>query len=114
MFGLSGATLQKLGSSVRVGVRCTSEACTASARATVRVPATRGHRAKTYTLTAARSVSIAKGATKVLAPKLPALARAAIRRALTAHKRVSVRVTLTVKDAAGNAASRTRVVRLRR
>ncbi len=78
------------------------------------MPATRGHRAKTYALTAARAVAIAKGASKVLAPRLPALARAAIGRALRARKRVSVRVTVSAKDRAGNVASRTRVVRLRR
>ena len=75
----SGCRARRCRSSARAcgsGWRCTSEACTASARATVRVPATRGHRAKTYTLTAARAVSIAKGASKVLAAKLPALARA--------------------------------------
>jgi hypothetical protein len=113
-FKLSGATIQKLGSSVKVSVTCSSEACTASAQATIRVPATRGHKAKTYKLAATKGVSVVKGRVVALTLKLASATRSAILRALKAHKHVSASVAVTLKDRAGNSVTGRRTVRLKR
>ncbi|HEY1537915.1 MAG TPA: M36 family metallopeptidase [Solirubrobacteraceae bacterium] len=113
-FRLSGATIQKLGSSVKVSVTCPSEACTASARATIRVPATRGHKAKTYKLAATKGASVAKGRVVALTLKLASATRSAVLRALKAHKRVSASVAVTSKDKAGNSVTGKRRVRFKR
>ena len=110
---LFGPATQKLGTNVTVGVSC-NETCSARASATVRVPAVRRVKAKTYTLAPVTRASIASGARVTVALRLSAGARTAIRRALRARKRVSAAVSVTATDIAGNATTRTRRIRLQR
>lgn len=110
---LTGATLQRLGASVRIGVTCDDEACDARSAATVRVPAIGRTKARTHRLPAV-SAALAQGRQRVLVLKLGTGTRAAIRRALKARRRVTVSVALTARDAAGNATTASRSVRLRR
>ena len=84
------------------------------AAATVRVPAARGARARTYRLGPATRNDIAAGARVTLTMAISQKARTAIRRALRAHKMVSATATLVVKDVAGNAKTLTRRIKLRR
>lgn len=109
---LSGSTSQKLGQSVFVAVRCSSEACTATGSATVRLPNVGATRAKTYKLATATR-SIGPGAQQRLTLRMSAATVRAIRRALSARKRVVVKLRITVADAAGNKRTLTRQVRLR-
>ena len=83
-----------------------------AAHATVRVPANHGRAAKTYRLGPVATKLVARGTRRTLALRIAAVPRAAIRRALRARKRVRATITITLTDAAGNAAKRTRQVRL--
>jgi 6-phosphogluconolactonase (cycloisomerase 2 family) len=104
---------QRLARSVAVRVSCTTEACSAKTVASVRVPKTRTRAAKTYKLTAVRTV-IGKGKTVTIRLKLSTAAHTAIRGALRAGKRVVAKVKLTVVDAAGNTRTLSRGITLRR
>ncbi|MEA2157002.1 MAG: hypothetical protein QOE11_3142 [Solirubrobacteraceae bacterium] len=108
---LSGAARQGPAGPVAVAVTCLSEACTVDARGSVRVPAVRTVRAKTYSLAHVHR-SLAKGTRATLRLTLPASARRAIHRALAAGRHVAVSIRLTVADAAGNVTTRTRRIRL--
>ena len=109
---LSGSTSQKLGRSVFVVVRCSSEDCTASASATVRVPKIGATKAKTYKLGTAKR-SIVQGAQQRLVLRVSTATGRAVRRALKARKSVIVKLRITVADAAGNKRTLTRQVRLK-
>jgi len=109
---LSGSTSQRLGKTVRVGVRCSDEACRATATGSVQVPRIGAAKSRRFTLTKAVR-GIGKGPTATLAPKLSYPARVAIRRALRRHRRITVRLRVKVADAANNARTLTRQVKLR-
>jgi hypothetical protein len=68
--------------------------------------------AKTYSLKA-HTTTVVKGTQATVGLKLSTRARAAIRRALRARKRVVLKLRVRVADGAGNARPLTRQVRLR-
>jgi hypothetical protein len=90
---------------VVVEARCPAEACVASATATIRAFG------KTLKLTARKRALVA-GEVKALRLVLDARARAAVRRALRAHRALSAKVRVIVADAAGNQTIAGRTVRL--
>ena len=108
---LTGAT-QRLRKSVAVTVSCIQEACTATTRASLRIPSIGPANAKTYKLKTVVS-KLANGETATLKLRLPTAARSAIKRALRARKRIVVKVKLIVTDAAGNTTTIIRKIRLR-
>ena len=110
---LSGATTQKLGRTVSIGVICTSEPCTAAVRATIAVPKVGSRSAKTYTLKRV-SAKLAKGSKRTFRLAISAAARARIQRALRARKSVSAKFTVTVTDGAGNKRDLKRTVKFKR
>jgi hypothetical protein len=110
---LSGSRSQKLGKTVYVTVACPVEACSATVRATVRVPRLGRTKAKVYTLKTLKR-SIAKGAKRKIALRMTTTSTRAARRALRLRKRVIVRFKITTADIVGNKTSRTRDVRLKR
>lgn len=93
-------------------VSCASEPCIASASGTVKVPKVGGASAKTYK-TKKIIKPIAKGATVKIKLGLSRAARRAIKRALRHGKHVTMKLTITVTDAAGNTKKLTRKVKLR-
>ncbi|MBW3653926.1 MAG: hypothetical protein KY433_10120 [Actinobacteria bacterium] len=105
--------LQKLGRNVRVSVSCPEEACVVSASGAVSVPKIGGAQARRFKLKKL-STAITKGATARLGPKLSYAARRSIRRALARGRRITVKLTVTATDAAGNSRTLTRYVRLKR
>lgn len=108
---LSGRRTQKLGRSVAVTVTCQNEACRAAGTAsTTNVPVVKSKRFALRRTTR----SIRSGGRATLRLRLSAKARRAIRRALRNRRRVSVRVRVTVSDAAGNSRVLRRTVRLKR
>jgi hypothetical protein len=92
---------------VVVKARCPAEACTASATATIAVPG-----AKRALRLTSRKRAIAAGGTKSLRLVLDQRARAAVRRALRAHRVLTAKVRIAVTDAAGNRTIAGRTVRL--
>jgi hypothetical protein len=92
-----------------IEVQCPTEACTATAQGTVSVPSA----ARTYRLKSATK-QIPRGGKAKLKLRLSKKAFKAVRRALSKRKKVKARVTVTVKDAAGNAATKKRSIRLKR
>ena len=109
---LSGRRTQKLAATLIVGVTCLDEACRATSSANVQVPRVGPTRARTYALGKV-TTRIAAGATARVELKLSAPARAAIRRGLKARRKVGVKLRVSVADAAGNARTLTRTIRLR-
>lgn len=108
---LAGSTTQRLGSSARVEVHCTgTEDCLVEANGVLSVPDV----AKTYRLSRVSARRIAAGHKATLKLKLSRRARAAARRALRAQREVTVRVTVVVRDAAGNPRTLHWEIRLRR
>jgi hypothetical protein len=89
---------------VVVEASCPVEACVASATATIRVFG------RTLKL-AARERALGAGQAATLRLALNARARAAVRRALRAHRAVRAKVRVTVADAAGNQTIAGRTVR---
>jgi extracellular elastinolytic metalloproteinase len=110
---LAGATLQRLGAGVRIAVTCVDTACVTRTTATVRVPRIGRRAARTYRL-AAPHASLTRGARRILVLKVAGSTHTALARALRAHRRLTVAVTVTAKDAAGNATTVRRSVRLKR
>jgi RTX calcium-binding nonapeptide repeat (4 copies) len=108
---LGGATSQKVlrQRGVFVVAACPAEACTATARGKVRV---RGS-AKVFKLTRATK-QIAQGGKATIKLKLKRSALRTIGRALKVGKRVTAKVTVTAKDAAGNVTTKRRTIRLKR
>jgi hypothetical protein len=104
---LSGQRRWKAGKPIELSATCASEACTAMAGGTVNVPAA----AKTYWLKGS-TAELAKGVETTLALKLPANAKSAIARALRKHKRVTAKVSVTVRDVAANFLTRSYKIRL--
>lgn len=110
---LSGSRLQKLGSTVFVDVLCPREGCRTTLSGTVRVARIGAFKARTYRLKAVTR-AMAQGSKARIALKLPAVARTAIGRALRARRATVVKLRIRALDAAGNARTLTREVRLRR
>ncbi len=100
---------QPAGKTIGVQVGCGAEACTAAASGTVDVPGA----ARVYRLAKARK-AVAAGRKVTLRVGVPKQARKAIRGALHRHRKVTARLTVRVRDAAGNTRSRQRRVRLKR
>jgi hypothetical protein len=94
---------------VFVDAGCPTEACSARGTGTVSVPLT----TKVYRLRPA-TAQIPQGGKARLRLKLTKKALKAVKRALARRKRVKAKVTVTVKDAGGNARRGSRTIRLRR
>lgn len=103
---------QRLATRVTVNVSCISEPCRATVTGSVRVPRIGRGKARTYALTAATRV-IPAGASVIARPALSSRARSAIRRALRAHRSITVVIGVHVADLAGNAVTLTRRAGLR-
>lgn len=107
---LAGKKTQKLGKSVRLVVQATNENLFVSVSGTVSVPGA----SKTYRLGAVRNRFVARGTKRTLRLKLSKKSRRAIRRALRKGKRVSAKLNIRVRDAAGNTTTKKRTIKLRR
>jgi beta-glucanase (GH16 family) len=109
---LSGRTSQRLGRTVSFAIACPDEACRATGTGSIRVPRIGRVAAKTYRI---RPVTwaIAGGTSVTVRLQLTSSARVAIRRALRAGRRITVRVGIQVVDSAGNMRPLTRRVALR-
>jgi hypothetical protein len=92
-----------------VEVRCPTEACTATAQGTVSVPGA----ARTYRLKSATK-QIRRGGKAKLKLKFSKKTLKVVKRALSKRKKIKARVTVTVKDAAGNRTTKKRSIRLKR
>jgi hypothetical protein len=108
---LGGATSQKglRQRGVLVVAASPAEASTVSAKGKVSIR----HSAKVFRLTPV-TTQIAKGGKATLKLKLQKSALKAIGRALKAGKRVTAKLTVTAKDAAGNANTKQRTIKLKR
>jgi hypothetical protein len=109
---LSGSRTQPLGTTVAVAITCPAEACRATTTGNVRVPRIGRTRARAITAPAVTK-AIARGAKATVKVRLSTSARIAIRRALRAHRRIVVKLSVRVADSAGNARTLTRQVTLR-
>lgn len=107
------ARSQRLRSNVVVRVSCPDEPCRATATGTIRVPRLGHARATTYK-SRAGTATIARGVKVPVRLTLSSRARAAILRALTAGRRMVLKLGVRVTDRAGNVRPRTRQVALRR
>ena len=107
----SSKKTQRAGPSIVVTVGC-SEDCTALARGKLTIGGA-ASAAKTYTVRS-RPGAIQAGGRRTLKLAVSKKLLATIRRALAKHRKVSVRITVTARDAAGNAAKATRTVKLKR
>ena len=107
---LSGKRTQKLGKAVYVVVACPNEDCTATASGSLSAPwdAT----ARRFKLRTA-SLPISKGTKATLSLKLSKKARGAARRALRKGKTITAKISVTVRDAAGNTITKRRTIRLK-
>jgi hypothetical protein len=90
-----------------VAATCPAEACVASAAATIKIPG-----ARRALRIAAGKRTLGAGASATLRLVLDARARAAVRRALRAHRGLTAKVRVAVADAAGNQTIAGRSVRL--
>jgi hypothetical protein len=90
-----------------VEVTCPAEACTASATTTLRLPG-RAHSLRLRT----KPVVLGRGQTLTLRLALSRAARAAVRRALRAHRVLKAKLVIAVADTVGNTTTATRTVRL--
>jgi beta-glucanase (GH16 family) len=109
---LSGSTSQPLQRTLRITISCVDEPCRAIATGTVHVPPTGRARGRTMTLRAP-AATIARGAEATVGLTFSSGARAAIRRALRARRRVTVKLAVEVSDSAGNVRPLTRRIALR-
>jgi hypothetical protein len=105
---LSGKTSLKLGTSLTVGLGC-NEACKATATGTVSIR----HSSKSYKLKKA-TTSIAAGRKGKLKLGVPGSVRKAVLKALKGGKSASAKLTILVKDAAGNRTTKKRTIKLKR
>jgi hypothetical protein len=106
------AKAQKNDGKLEVSVSC-SEACTATPSGTLVVPVAHGKGTRKFVLSGS-SVSIAAGGDATLGLKASKKAKKAAAAALKAGKKVKAKVTVTVRDAAGNESARTVTVKLKR
>ena len=108
---LSGKERQRAGPTTSVGVSCT-EACSADAVGKLSVPGG-ASLAKTFTIRS-KTTSIPAGAKRTLKLKLIRKVLSAVKKALRKRRRVSARITVTAKDAAGNTTRKVTRIRLKR
>jgi hypothetical protein len=101
---------QKVGNWIRLVVTAISEDLSASVTGRVSVQGA----SKTYKLTGVKNRFIARGNKATLKTKVSKKARAAIHRALRRHKKVKARLRLTLRDAAGNIATKRVTIKLKR
>lgn len=109
---LSGAALQRLSGTITVDVACLDEACRARVDGTVEVTRAGGAVTDFFALRAGRR-TIAAGTRVQIGVGVPPAARAAIRRTLTAARRIVAELSIETADASGNSRVVTRRVRLR-
>lgn len=109
---VSGRLTQTLGKALEVGLLCPDESCRVTARGSLLVPRVDGVPARTYRLRPA-VISIAAGRSLTVELRVWRTARAAAERAIRRGKRVVAAITLETTDAAGNARTVPRVVKLR-
>jgi subtilisin family serine protease len=110
---LGGPTSQSVGARrITIVVSCPAEACRATAAGQITIPGA-ARAAKRYKLGAARA-DIAAGRSARLKLTIGRSSLRAIKRALRRRRKVSAKVTITAVDAAGNAVTKRRTVRLRR
>lgn len=110
---MSAQRSQRLGRRLTVVVTCVDEPCRAVARAAVAVRTRGTRRVRTYGSRTARR-SIAAGARTRLVIRLPRHVAVAARRASSAGRTPTARITVVVADSAGNRRTLWRHVRLRR
>jgi hypothetical protein len=107
---IAGRATQRAGKTIAVVVRATTEDLWASASGSVSVPGA----ARSYKLTGVHNRFVARGEKATLRLKVPRKAQKAIRRALRRHKPVRAKIKVLVRDAAGNSATRSRTIKLKR
>lgn len=111
---LSGPTSQRLGRTVSVTTTCTDKICRVKTTGAVRVPKVGRAKARTFKLRPAEAY-VVKGGSAATKPRISLPARTAIKRALTAGKRVVATLRVTVADSKGVLKrTLTRAVRLKR
>jgi hypothetical protein len=108
---LTAKKTQSLAAPLTARVACPDEACTARATGTARV--TRASTARVYAIRPATR-RIARGGTGTLTLRLSTATRRALRRALRRGRRVTLKLRVSVADAAGNTRTLTRQITLRR
>lgn len=106
---LSGKRTQKAGKSVKVGVSCPDEACTATATGSVSMPGS--NVARRFKLRAARA-KIPSGGKATLELKISRRVRGTIKRALGRSAQVKAELKVSAVDVAGNRTVKRRTVRL--
>lgn len=106
---LSGRKTQKAGKSVKVGVSCPDEACTAKATGNVSVPGPSA--ARRFKLQAA-TAQIPSGGKATLKLKISRRMLGTIKRALGRRAKVEATLKVSVVDGAGNRTVKRRIVRL--
>jgi hypothetical protein len=104
---LGGKLRQKVGRRVRVTVTLTEDA---GVRATGKVVVARS---KTFRLTRVKTRQVAQGVTTTLAVRVPSRTLAAMKAALRRHKPVTAKITVIARDAAGNATTKRRKIKIR-
>jgi hypothetical protein len=109
-FTLGGKTTQKVGSSIVIPITATTEDLLASVSGAVSVPGA----SKAYRLRAVKNRAVARGTTARVKLKLKKKLRSAIKKALGAGRKAKAKVTVQVRDAAGNAATKKRTIKLKR
>ena len=107
---LGGRRTQKAGKTISVIVRATSENLRATASGKVWV---RGWKTA-YKLKGVKNRLIARGHRATLKLKVSKKGLRAIKRALRKHKKVSAKLKLSLRDAAGNTTVKRRTIKLRR
>lgn len=108
---LGGSTIQRLGKTVFVDVTCVNENCDARLTGKALVPRIGMTNAKTYTIK--KAMKLKKASRVRVKLTLSAVAIKAIRRALKARKRVSVRLAIVATDAGKNKRTLSRVLKLK-
>lgn len=106
---LGGGATRKVGKSISLVVTATTEDLLATLSGTVSVPGA----SRIYKLTGVKNRFVARGSKVTLNVKVPKKGLAAVKLALRKHRNVSAKLRLTVRDAAGNVAVKTRTIRLK-
>jgi hypothetical protein len=109
-FKLEARGTLKARRTIGVAVRATSEHLWSTLSCKISIQGA----SRAYTLKGARGIFIARGALRTLSLRIPPRALRAVRRGLRRHRRVSARLTVEARDAAGNTIVKTRTVQLTR
>jgi hypothetical protein len=106
---LTGPKKQMLGRTITTTLDCgVAEDCIVSAKGTLSIR----HAARRYPLKSAKQRTVSRGTRSNVKLRLPTRTRAAVTRALRRSKKVRATITVTVADAAGNATTLTRSIRI--